>query len=488
MGKTGIFLPYQSKWVADDADVKVWEKSRRIGASWCEAADAVLSAAQKNGTPAFYIGYNHEMARGFIEDGAFWAKHYNFAAGEMEEFVYTDEDKDILSFRIKLASGFGITALSSKPRNLRNKKGTIIIDEAAFHDDLEGMIQAAMATLMWGGKVRIISTDFGDNNPFNDLLKDIKAKKKPYSFHRTTLDDAIEDGLYKQICKTRKLDWSQEIEKSWRENLIKSYGDGADEELFCIPSQGTGAYFTRATVEKNMESDRPLLRFACKNEFASLPDEERTKVADDWCEENLEPLLSTLDKNRRHYFGEDFGRSGDLTVIHPIEETQTLNYKTPFIVELRNVPFKEQEYILFFIVDRLPRFSGGALDARGNGQYLAEVAMQKYGGSHIHEVMLTQKWYGENFPPYKAALEDATFSLPKHSDILNDHRFVKLVNGIPAVPQSARGKGSDGGQRHADSVIAAVLANFAAKNGISFDVTEARTTGQKRETAGVDKF
>ena len=55
---------------------------------------------------------------------------------------------------------------------------------------------------------------------------------------------------------------------------------------------------------------------------------------------------------------------------------------TPFIVELRNIPFRQQEQILFYIADRLPRFVGGAMDARGNGQYLAESAMQRYGSAY----------------------------------------------------------------------------------------------------------
>ena len=41
----GVLLPYQRRWIADTSRVKVWEKSRRIGATWAEAADAVLTAA-----------------------------------------------------------------------------------------------------------------------------------------------------------------------------------------------------------------------------------------------------------------------------------------------------------------------------------------------------------------------------------------------------------------------------------------------------------
>ena len=179
-----VLLPYQQRWVADKSPVKVCEKSRRVGISWAEASDDALTAAasrEAGGDDTWYIGYNQDMAKEFIRDIAFWAKHYQLAAGEMEEVVLKDEDKDILTFVIKFASGFRVTALSSRPSNLRGKQGRVVIDEGAFHDDLQGLLKAAMALLMWGGKVRIISTHDGDGNPFNELVLDCRAKKVPYS-------------------------------------------------------------------------------------------------------------------------------------------------------------------------------------------------------------------------------------------------------------------------------------------------------------------
>ena len=82
-------------------------------------------------------------------------------------------------------------------------------------------------------------------------------------------------------------------------------------------------------------------------------------------------------------------------------------------MELRDAPFRTQEQILFYLVDRLPRFSGGALDARGNGQALAEFARQRYGPELIAEVMLSQGWYRENMPRLKAAFEDRTWAIPQ---------------------------------------------------------------------------
>ncbi|MEN8134319.1 MAG: terminase family protein [Thermodesulfobacteriota bacterium] len=457
-----VLLPYQQKWAADKSPVKVMEKSRRIGLSWTEAADDALYAASDSGDDVWYIGYNKDMAEEFIGDCAFWAKQYQLAAGEMEEEIFKDEDKDILSFRIRFSSGHKITALSSRPSNLRGKQGRVVIDEAAFHDGLDELLKAAIALLMWGGEVRVISTHDGDANQFNELVNDIRAGKKPYSLHRVTLDDALAQGLYQRICLKLGRKWSVEAEAGWRQSLVDFYGDAADEELFCVPSQGTGAYLTRALIETCLSPELPVLRYEQTQAFAELPDHIRHAEVNDWCDEHLAPLLAQLDPDRDHYFGEDFGRSGDLTGIMPLTENQNATFSCPFIVELRNVPFKQQEQVLFYIVDRLPRFRFGALDARGNGQYLAEVAMQKYGPHRIAQVMLSEAWYRENMPQFKAAFEDRSILLPKDADVIADLRAFRVIKGIGRLP-ATKNKGKDNKQRHGDLGIAGALAWYATR-------------------------
>ena len=158
-----VLLPYQQAWCADQSPVKLCEKSRRIGLSWGEAADTALLAASAKGMDAWYIGYNKDMALEFIRDCAGWAKHYQLAAGEIEEteevFVEGDDRQSVLAFVIRFASGYRITALSSRPSNLRGKQGRVIIDEAAFHEQLGELLKAAMALLMWGGQVHPKRTD-----------------------------------------------------------------------------------------------------------------------------------------------------------------------------------------------------------------------------------------------------------------------------------------------------------------------------------------
>jgi phage FluMu gp28-like protein len=74
------------------------------------------------------------------------------------------------------------------------------------------------------------------------------------------------------------------------------------------------------------------------------------------------------------------------------------------------------------------------MDARGNGQYLAEQAALRY-GSRVAQVMLTTEWYRESMPKYKAAFEDANIELPRDAEILADHRLLRMERGVARIPE-----------------------------------------------------
>ena len=234
-----------------------------------------------------------------------------------------------------------------------------------------------------------------------------------------------------------------------------------------------------------MKPGIPVVRLTQTDQFTLMPAHIREAETRDWCEAVLLPLLEKLDPDLDHHFGEDFARNGDLSVIWPLVQTRTLDLVTPFVVELRNVPFEQQRQILFYIVDRLPRFMSGAMDARGNGQYLAEVAMQKYGADRIAQVMLSQEWYRENMPPFKAAIEDAKLTLPEDADVLADLRCIVMEKGVAKVPDSARAKGSDGRERHGDAAVALALATFAVLTMEPVPM-EFYSTGEERVSSGAD--
>ena len=462
-----VLLPYQQKWCADQAPVKLCEKSRRIGLSWGEAADTALLAASSSGMDSWYIGYNKDMALEFIRDCANWAKFYNLAADEIQEteevFVEGDDKQSILAFVIRFASGWRITALSSRPSNLRGKQGRVIIDEAAFHDQLGELLKAAMALLMWGGQVHIISTHDGVDNPFNELITDIRAGKKPYSIHRITFDDAVAQGLYQRICLRLGREWSADEEAGWVKEIREFYGEDASEELDCIPKNGGGKWLNRALIENRMSAYTPIIRYDQTDEFGLMPEAKRAVEVADWLEDALKPLLDGLDPTRVSFLGEDFARTGDRSSFVPLLQQPNLLLKPPFIIELGNMPFAQQEQILKYLLHGLPNLRGAALDARGNGQSLAEAMQDEFGAEIVEAVMLTESWYRTHTAPFKAALEDGTLDgLPKDEDVLNDLRAFELINGVPRIP-STRTKGQDGQKRHGDTGIALLLAHYASR-------------------------
>lgn len=464
-----VLLPYQAAWNQETAKLAVAEKGRRIGLSWGEAAeDALLAslAPADGGMNVWYISYNKEMTEQFVKDVAFWARVYQLAADDVEEGVEVfqdgDEQKSVTVYRVRFASGHTVTGLPSHPRVLRSKQGKVVIDEAAFVDNLDEVLKAALALVIWGAVVRVISTHDGEDNPFNQLVQDIRAGRRPGAIHRYPFSLAVEQGLFSKICLKLGREWSPEAEAEFVAETRAIYKDNSDEELECIPSRGGGAYLVRTVIEACMSPAIPVLRWAPPaRDFVDWPEDSRWREMQAFCEGRLAPILAGLDRQRRHFLGQDFGRLVDLSVVWPLQEMADLVLATPFVLELRDCPFSQQEQVLFFIVDRLPRFSGGALDAGGNGAFLAERARQRYGADRIAEVKFHEAWNLAHWPPLKAALEDRMRLLPRDADILEDLRAVRTVRGVPRIPDKRSADAT--GKRHGDAAVALVLADFAAR-------------------------
>lgn len=468
-----VLLPYQQRWLADRRPLKVAEKSRRTGLTWAEAADDVIAAASARdaaGQNVYYIAYNQDMTIEYIQACAMWARAFDYAASAIEEGIWDDEanrDKNIKTFTIKFPSGFRIVALSSRPTNLRGKQGIVVIDEAAFHGKLDELLKAALALLIWGGSVRVISTHNGADNPFNQLVNDARAGKrgKNAGVHRIEFRAAVAQGLYRRVCARLGKVWTQADEDAWVAEVYEFYGDASGEELDVIPDSGAGAFLSSVLIEARMH-DAPVLRWGCSNEFATYSEPRRWRDCQDWIEAHLMPILMALNPHLTHHYGMDFGRSVDLSVIAVLAVEPNLVRRCPLVVELRNVPFRQQQQILYALADRLPRFAKAAHDARGNGQQLAEEAWQKYGPSRIEPVMLSEEWYRTNMPAFQAAFQDAAILIPRDVDLRDDLRALKLVKGVARIPEGYKGKGSDGKPRHADSAIALALAYYASQTSI----------------------
>jgi phage FluMu gp28-like protein len=493
-----VLMGYQAEWVADDAQLKVMEKGRRTGITWAEAADDVLIASSEGGSNVFYISATQDMAREYIEACAMWARAFDYAAGEIGEGLYDDGGdgtefdptrRYIKTYEIVFpGSGRRIVALSSRPTNLRGKQGVVVIDEAAFAPDLGQLLKAAMAMLLWGDKVRIISTHDGTENAFNQLIQEIRAGKRgdatQASVHRITFKDAVQQGLYERVCLRKGIAWSQEAQDKWVASAYKFYGDDAAEELDAVPSASSGAYLSLTLINERMTAAVPplgpvIVRGKWDDSFAYQPEDVRTYAIKGWIREQLEPHFKTLlHPDLVHAFGQDFARNRDQSVIVIGERGLDLVTRVRMVIELSNCPFTCQEQIMAAIIDALKprRWRGGAMDATGNGAALAEKMAQQYGTQMVEQVKLSESFYLQHMPKLKAGLADGTLTdIPRDADLQDDLRAIKLINGVPKLPNTstqsagAKAAAAEGGgkaRRHGDFAIALLMLVYALQRDV----------------------
>src|SRR5690606_10007146 len=97
------------------------EKSRRIGLTWGVASYLALRAATRvsaGGQSGWYMGYDKDMAREFIDVVAMWARAFGLAAEAVDEEIVEDEEGSYAAFSIRFSSGLKVTALPCVPRAL----------------------------------------------------------------------------------------------------------------------------------------------------------------------------------------------------------------------------------------------------------------------------------------------------------------------------------------------------------------------------------
>lgn len=432
----GVLLRYQRMSVSlcMTCGLVVIEKSRRIGLTWGLAALAVLCAARRKsnrGKNTFYIGYNLDMAREFIDVCAMWAAAFGHAATAVGEEVFEDKaGKPVQSFRIEFASGFKIVALPSRPRSLRGMQGQVILDEAAFHDELEEMLKAAMAMLIWGGNVVVVSTHDGVANPFNQLIDKIRAGEQAGEVMTITFANAMADGLYERVCLVKGEEPTPAGKAAWEADIRSFYGEDADEELDCVPRQGSGSLI------------KPEDLAACEHADAGKPD---------------------LYTGGLTYIGRDVARRVDGAIIWAFELVGDVLWLRDRYEE-RGVTFRHQDDAMDALF-HTRRVASCWIDQTGMGEKVVEDAQARHGTYRVVGVLLT----GPNRLDLATSLvqrfEDRLIRIPPDPVIRSDLRAIKKTTGAQGNVRLI-----NDGDVHADRFWAAGLACRAADTGpASFD-------------------
>lgn len=479
----GVLMKHQREVAAIEAAIIAVPKGRRTGITFGTMLNKTLVAAARKsagGDNVFYIGDTKEKGLEAIGYCAKFARVIAQAQGQgvsgIEEFLFEDQDdsgktKHITAYRIRFASGFQVCALSSRPANIRGLQGHVVIDEAAFHPDVQGVLDAATALLIWGGQITVISSHNGKNNPFAQFCRDIEAGRYGTDAQvvTVTFDDAVANGLYERVCMMKGTKATLEGKQAWYSKIRNGYGvrkAAMREELDAIPRDGNGVCLPGVWIEQAMVlPDTCVLRLTLDEDFVLKSPAEREAWAADWIERYLVPALAALDKNARHVFSHDYARHRDFSSWGATALTTGMRRQVPLIIEMHKVPYAQQRQITWYAIERLPRRCGGAMDATGSGEPLAEETADKFGHGHVHQVKLNRAWYGTWMPKLVQGFEDGMIDIPADPNTAQDLRAIEEVDGVAMVTKARRADVKDPDLfRHGDSAVMLCLGWFATLN------------------------
>lgn len=424
------FLPYQARWINDKAHLRICEKSRQVGLSYCDSYDSVAKAALKNGRDVWVMSRDEVQAKEYIRYCKRWSSVLKYAAEDHGEQVFTtDGGKPVKVQVLTFASGANIYALSSNPDAIVGKTGHVKLDEFALHKDQRQLYAVAKPVIQWGGTLSIISTHRGAGTVFNEILRDIKERdnRMGWSLHRVPIQTAVAEGIVEKInIATGR----NESRADW---LARQRAECLDEESWqqeycCVPADESQAFISYEMITACEDDTAP-------RDFGYL-------------ETCKNPLL----------IGWDVARSQHLSVID-VEELVGDVFVERLRIEMRGKTFAEQEFELGRLMN-LPAVRRCCIDSTGLGSQLAERARDRW-GYRIEGVRFSAQVKEDLAFPLRAAHEDRRLRYPRSDALRADLRGIKKETTASGNIRFV-GESNDS---HCDRFWAKTLALHAGKIG-----------------------
>ena len=128
-----VLLPYQRRWVEDEARFKIGLWSRQTGKSFACAAEAVFDCLTRPGQMWVILSAGERQALEFMEKARQWAKAFELAVADYTELREAAEAV-LKSAEIRFANGSRMVGIPANPNTARGYSANLILDEFAFHE------------------------------------------------------------------------------------------------------------------------------------------------------------------------------------------------------------------------------------------------------------------------------------------------------------------------------------------------------------------
>ncbi|MDE1149710.1 MAG: terminase family protein [Azospirillaceae bacterium] len=403
---TGILLPYQTRWLQDEARFKLGMFSRQTGKTFTTTLNIVdhcmEAEARKRRERWVILSRGERQALEAMNEGVkLHLKGYGTAYDALE-YDFPGNDATYRATEVALPNGSRITALPANPDTARGYSANVFLDEFAFHKDSRSIWKALFPVISRGGlKLLITSTPNGRNNKFYELWT---GQDTAWSRHRVDIHQAVAEGLDRNIPELRA---ALNDEDAWRQEF----------ELEFL--EESTAWLSYDVI------------VGCEDPAAGKPD---------------------LYQGGPCLIGNDIARRKDLWVAWVWERVGDVLW-TREIVELKGASFAAQDaeiarLMARYNVERL------VMDQTGMGEKPVEDAQRAYG--HKVEGVILQASTRLNVAiAAKQKFEDRKVRLPTGNATLRaDLHKLKRIAGDTGAPRLVADRDGDG---HADRTWAAFL-------------------------------
>jgi phage FluMu gp28-like protein len=404
-----VLYGYQRAYLADTSRWKAACWSRQTGKTFTTTLEAVLDIlqAEAEGRVARWtiLSISRDRALDAMNNGV--KLHLRAIGALFKELTDDSLDAEEQAQRVQLPGGSYIRAIASKPETARGMSDNLILDEFAHHKDNRALWRALVPVVSKPGlKCRVISTPAGVGDMFHEIMT---AEDTLFSRHRVTIQQAVADGLPRDIAELR---------------AAARDPDTFAQEFECV-------FLDRAGREW-LSYEEILAALTAE----ALPDYDGAPC----------------------YLGMDLAARGDLSVISVLEDLGGGVLALREMQVMRAESFAAQLERLDGCFRRY-RIVRAAIDQTGLGEMPVQEAQRRHGSFRVQGLLFTPSTKLELAVALKDRMQARRLLLPVPAEVraavVDDLRAVRMEPGAGGVPRLMADRSSGG---HADRFWSLALA------------------------------